>query len=84
MVHSSPLPPREPPPENAILNYRGFQAKDVMQAPAYPYLPHFRCTEEVQPFTDIDFSQFRADPYSVARKYEARTKKREGEKDTVL
>jgi hypothetical protein len=53
--------------------------EDAMQAPTYPDLPHFRCIEEIQQFTDIDFSQFRAEASNVIQAYEARKKKRKGE-----
>jgi hypothetical protein len=53
--------------------------EDVMQAPTYPDLPHFRCIEEIQRFTDIDFRQFRAEASNVIQAYEARKKKRKGE-----
>jgi hypothetical protein len=51
----------------------------VMQAPTYPGLPHFRCTEEIQQNTDIDFSQFRADPYFVEQEYADRKQNRAGQ-----
>jgi hypothetical protein len=60
-----------------------YPAEEGFDPPMYPDFPHFRCIEEVQKFTDIDFGQFRAKSSDVMTAYKARQKKRKGEPPTL-